>query len=198
MRTAMSDTFAFRSLPVPLRRRVDRRVVKAAVACCLVVAAIGVFARWTIRSEHASLAASAHHEAASNIGTVQGSDVGVSVVGLPTSGIVTIPAADLAAQDVVRDTLSRTQRMVGLRALTEAGPGQLARDSEGVTYTDGPSMAPSIVSVAATNAAWGAAAMSESGLCFAVRLDAAGAARFGTLSSACTGAGALQVTGSSW
>jgi hypothetical protein len=193
----MSDTFAFRALPVPLRRRVNVRVVKAVVAGCLVVATVGAFARWTIRSEQESLATAARHAVVPDVDAGQGA---ISTVdGLLTSGVVAISTADLQAQDVARHTLSRAQHLFSVPgSLTEAGPGQLARHSKGVTFTDGPSIAPSIASVAGTNAAWGAAVMSESGLCFAVRLDADGAVRYGTLSSACTGAAALQVTGVRW
>ena len=195
----MSDTFAFASLPIPLRRRVNARTLKTAVILCVVVAAVGSFARWTIRSEQASLIASAHHAAAPNIVLDQGSAPASSVLGAPASGIVAVSAADLAAQAVVRDTMSRARRLLhGGAPATVAGPGQLAHGAHGLTFTDGPSIAPSIVSVAGTTAGWGAAVMSRAGTCFAVSLDVHGLARFGTLSSGCTGAAALGVTGASW
>jgi hypothetical protein len=191
MRTVMSDAFAFRSLPVPLRSRVNVRVVKAIVVVFALVAAVSAFARWTIRSEQQSLAAAAHHLIAPSTGVGSGS----ADLGLPASGIVAMSVADTQAQAVLSHTLMTAQRLVTHGGSpTAAGPGQLARGSKGVIFTDGPSIAPTILSVASTPATWGAAVMSESGTCFAVRLDAHGAARDGILTSGCTGANALQVT----
>jgi hypothetical protein len=199
MPTVMSDTFAFASLPVPLRRRVNVRGLKIAVVLCVLVAAVGSFARWTIRSEQASFLAAAHHTAAPSIGLDQGVDPASSDLSRPASGVVAVSAADAQAQGVARTTVSRAQHL--LRAggsPAGAGPAQLARGSNGITFTDGPSIGPNIVSVTGTSTAWGAAVMSEDGMCFGVRLDVHGAARYGTLPSACSGAAALHVTGASW
>ena len=195
----MSDTFAFASLPVPLRRRVNVRALKTALALCVVVAAVGSFAHWTIQSERASLIAADHHASAPIIGFDEGSAATSQDLGETASGVVAVAAADARAQSVARDTTTRARRLQHAGASpAEAGPGQLARGSRGLTFTDGPSIAPSIVSVAATATAWGAAVMSQSGACFAVRLDLHGVSRYGTLSSGCTGAAALRVSGVSW
>jgi hypothetical protein len=193
----MSDTFAFRAIPVPLYRRVNVRALKTALAGCVLVVAVASFARWTIRSERESFAAAARHEAATEVRPAVGSGAGPSLVS--TAGVTSISAIDRAAQDAVRHTIARAERLFKVTGtLVEAGPGRLAQGSKRTTFTDGPSIGPSIVSVVATNTAWGAAVMSESGSCFAVRLDAEAAPRFGTLSSSCTGAAALLVTGTSW
>jgi hypothetical protein len=192
MRTVMSDTFAFRSLPVPLRSRVNVRVVKAIVVVFVLVAAVTAFARWTIRSEQESLAAAAHHLTAASTGIGSGP----ADLGLPASGIVAMSSADTQAQAVLGHTLMAAERLIRHGAVpTAVGPGQLGRASKGEIFTDGPSIAPTIVSVASTPTAWGAAVMSASGTCFAVRLDARDAARYGTLTSGCSGADALQVAG---
>jgi len=194
----MSDTFAFRTIPTPLYRRLNLRVLKRVLILGLVLATVGGFARWTIRSEQASFADVARHTSVTDP-TAQDANTDPSFLELPASGVVAISTADLAVQDVARHTLARAQHLlVAHGSLTDAGPGQLAPTGKGLTFTDGPSIGPSIVSVSGTTAAWGAAVMSETGLCFAVRLDAHGAARFGTLTSACTGAAALQVTGLTW
>ncbi len=198
MPTGMSDTFAFRSLPVPLRRRVNVRALKTVVALCVVAAAVGSFARWTIRSEQASFIQADRHAAAPNVGLDQGLTSASSDLGAPASGLV-VSAADAQTQTVLLDTLTRARGlMLGGGSPALAGPGQLAHGSKGIIYADGPSFAPTIVSVGATHAAWGAAAMSEGGLCFALRLDARGTPNYGTISAGCTGANALQVTGASW
>jgi hypothetical protein len=199
MRWEMSDTFAFRALPIPLYRRLNLRVLKAILVLSLVVATVGAFARWTIRSEQASFVDVARHESVSEADAATAQDGDRSFLDLPASGVEPIATVDVAVQEVARRTLARAQRLLAARgSLIAAGPGRLAPTSKHLTFTDGPSIGPSIVSLSGTDAAWGAAVMSESGLCFAVSLDAAGIARYGTLASSCTGAAALQVTGLNW
>ena len=69
-----------------------------------------------------------------------------------------------------------------------------------VTFTDGPSQAPSIVSIATTGDAWAAAVLSDVGTCWQMRVNAGGRVRYGNASEdvACTGAAALDVADSSW
>ena len=191
----MSDTFAFRSVPVPLHRRIRLRTVKAALIGLVVVLAAGSFARWTIDSERASFA-----RAASRAHTFA-PIVQISYADSAASGSVTgtgaISAADAAAQDVLRRTMTRARALAGHPPnLQDAGVGRLS--IKGVVFTDGPSLSPRIVSVAATRHGWAAAAMSDSGLCFGVRLDGDGTLRFGTLPTVCTGTDALGVSSFSW
>jgi hypothetical protein len=194
MRTVMSDTFAFRSLPVPLRSRVNVRAVKTVVALCLVVAAVGSFSRWIIRSERASFVAAAEHTALDRQPASRTPDLS-----LPASGVVAIPATDVQVQAVASATVGRALKLLRSGGSpADAGPARLAEGSHGVIYTDGASIGPRIVSVATTHTAWGAAVMSESGRCFAVRFDVHGLTAYGTLSSGCTGLNALRVAGASW
>jgi hypothetical protein len=190
----VSDTFAFRSVPVPLHRRISLRTVKTVLIGLVVVLAVGSFGRWTIDSERASFARAAgrSHTFAPL--------VQISYADTPVSGSTGgdgISQADSAAQDVLRRTMTRARVEAGHPLdLQDAGPGRLSLT--GVVLTDGPSLSPQIVSVAATRDGWAAAAMSDSGLCFGVRLDGNGALRFGTLPTACTGTDALSVSSFTW
>lgn len=195
----MSDTFAFRSLPVPMRRRVNMRVIKTVIVVSMVVAAVGAFSRWIMRSEQASFVAAAHHAAAPALGVDQRPAPTTPDLGLPASGVVPISTADVQVQTIVRTTLGRAEHLLrSLGSPSDAGPGRLARGSRGIIYTDGPSIGPTIVSVATTRTAWGAAVMSATGRCFAVRLDVHGLTTYGTPASSCTGTNALHVAGTSW
>jgi hypothetical protein len=194
----VSDTFAFRAVPVPLRRRINLRVVKTILIGLVVVLGVGAFAGWAIDSERESFAREASH-ARSSQAIVRISYADASASGSSVTGVDGISAADKAAQDVIRQTMSRARALAGRPLdLSTAGPGQLSAHEKGVVFTDGPSLSPQIVSVAAAQSGWAAAAMSDSGLCFAVRLDGNGAVRFGTVPLACTGTAALKVSGVSW
>jgi hypothetical protein len=194
----MSDTFAFRSAPVPLRtriRRLDRRAVKAGLLAVVLLAAFGRFTDWVVQSERTSFARASDHGASTQIGVIPG-------------GLVTVPAAsvtaaftpeDLRAQRVLLRTTSVVRPLVrGRDALNSAGPAQLGRKLRSLTFTDGPSPVPSIVSVATTPGAWAAAVRSATGTCFEIRLDRAGHARYGAGSGICTGAAALDARDPAW
>jgi hypothetical protein len=188
----MDDTFAFRSTGRPLRRRVDPVALKAALAAFVVVLAVGLFARWVIASERASEQRKPETQA-----------VGVQVL----QGVETVAAQtpagplpeDVAAQKVASRALWAAQKALAKGgSFADAGPGQLRPGIPGVTFTDGPSQAPSIVSIATTGDAWAAAVLSDVGTCWQLRVNAGGRVTYGTTSDACTGAAALDAADRSW
>ena len=188
----MDDTFAFRSTGRPLRRRVDPIALKAALAAFVVVLAVGLFARWVIASERASESIKPVSE-----------PVGVQVL----QGVETVAAQspagplreDVVAQRVAERALRAAQKAFGKGgSFADAGPGQLTERLPDVTLTDGPSPAPSIVSVATNDVAWAAAVLSDVGTCWQVRVNARGRVSYGTGADACTGAAALDATDPSW
>ena len=70
----MSDTFAFRRVPIPLRHRVRPRTVKVVVAVLAVSFALSWFGRWVAASERASLQAVPRPESSNLAGTMRGAD----------------------------------------------------------------------------------------------------------------------------
>lgn len=78
-------------------------------------------------------------------------------------------------------------------------PADLAAVEPSLTYTDGPSMDPTTISVASTPTTVGLAAMSPSGTCFTIADDAVEGVTYGS-GAECTGVAALgtAATGSSW
>lgn len=190
----MDDTFAFRSTGRPLRRRVDPVALKAAIAAFVVVLAVGLFARWAIASERASEQRKPAAEA-----------VGVQVL----QGVETVAAQtpagplpeDIAAQRVAERAMRAAQKAFAKGgSFADAGPGQLSQLVPDVTFTDGPSQAPSIVSIATTGDAWAAAVLSDVGTCWQLRVNAGGRISYasGTASDACTGIAALAAPAPSW
>jgi hypothetical protein len=68
---------------------------------------------------------------------------------------------------------------------------QLQAFDPALSFTEGPSTGPAVVSVAATDEAFGAAVLSDSGTCFFHRGSISGGSDDGALPGTCTGAAAL-------
>ena len=110
-----------------------------------------------------------------------------------------------AAQDVeAKSSLEAALRAAKVAFLdggenyTSAGPAQLSLLEPSLTYTDGPSTAPSVVSVQNSATSWSAAVMSASGTCWWIS-DSGGlnATLYGS-GTPCTGAVAASATASKW
>jgi hypothetical protein len=78
-----------------------------------------------------------------------------------------------------------------------AGVPALSAYDPSLGATVGASTGPTSVAVAATTAGWGAAAMSASGTCYWIHLDATGTVAYGT-GTPCTGQAAMAATGTAW
>jgi hypothetical protein len=175
----MDDSFSFRTT-VPLRREYDPLVVKAAVVGTLVVVGIGLFSTWVIRSERESFSRAD--------GRVLLTEVDVAPVDAPGSPAV----GDADAEDATAVALAvATEAFDEHRSFMEAGPAQLSVRQPGYTFVDGPSTAPTIVSIASTAKTWAAAVQGSSGICYWVRTTSARAVTYGT-GLECTGAAALE------
>jgi len=174
----MDDSFAFRTT-VPLRRRLDPRVVKAAFFGTLLVVAVGLFVRWVMASERESISRATRGE----LFTVTPADQ------------VDRPIEVSTDQDAVEATeIALAASKVAFlehRSFLDAGPAQLSALQPGYTFVDGPSTAPEIVSVAATPHTWAASVRGPGGTCFWVRATSAGGVTHG-IGSECTGSAALR------
>ena len=187
----MDEGFSFRAAPVPLRRRIDLRVVKAVAVSAVVLCAVFAFSRWVIDSERRSEAiADAPHSGQAVVGMTQGApgEEGVDAV---------LPAMDVPARADATSALAAARNaMRGTRTVDDAGPGQLSEIERSLIFTDGPSPAPGIVSVAVAGSRWAAAVKGASGACYWVRL-APGGASFGS-GELCTGLAALSASDAAW
>ncbi|HEX5936759.1 MAG TPA: hypothetical protein VFZ75_03550 [Actinomycetota bacterium] len=175
----MDEAFAFEAT-TPIRRKVDPRIVRAAVVGALVVLGIVLFARWVIASERQSLART-HHE------VLPGS---LEVRRIP--GAAGPAVTDDAARESLRLALAAARIASSYSgSFLEAGPGHLAALQRGYTFVDGPSTIPRVVSVAATDRTWAAAVRAPSGTCYWIRIGRAGPPVSG-ITRPCTGAAALR------
>jgi hypothetical protein len=177
----MGDSFSFRST-VPLRREFDPLAVKAAVFGSLVVLGIGFFSNWVIRSERESFSRATRREIPAEVDAAQ-----VDAPERPAAS-----DADADAEEATAVALAvATEAFDEHRSFLEAGPAQLGARQRGYTFVDGPSTAPTIVSIASTEKTWAAAVQGSSGICHWVRTTSARGVTYGT-GLPCTGAAALD------
>lgn len=176
----MNDTFSFHAPADVFRRRVDPRWIRLGAVTLLVVVAVASFARWVVASENAADRRRAVALGAPQLGGPQGPPV---ETGPPVSVVPAEEAAAAAADTAVsiaRDVHARTGSFEG------ASTALLAQEAPDLIFVDGPSVAPSIVSVLATTRRWAAAVMAEPGRCLWIATNADGLVRYGE-GSGCTG-----------
>jgi hypothetical protein len=176
----MDDAFSFRTT-VPLRREYDPLMVKAAVFGALVVLGVGLFSNWVIRSERESFSRGG--------GRVMPSTVDPAQAKTPEAAAAEVDAE--AEQAVALALGAATDAFHEHASFLEAGPAQLSRVQRAYTFVDGPSTAPTIVSVASTAKIWAAAVQGSDRICHWVRTTSAGTVSHGT-GLDCTGTAALD------
>ncbi|MDP9300762.1 MAG: hypothetical protein M3P43_07695, partial [Actinomycetota bacterium] len=93
--------------------------------------------------------------------------------------------------------LALARGALGRGDLATTGTAQLAEADPTLLFVDGPSTAPTIVSVAVSGGVWAAAVMGPSGACYGVSLDTHGVVRYDR-SRPCTGHAALAATRATW
>jgi hypothetical protein len=188
----MDDTFSFSAPAVPLRRRTDPRAVKLALVGLVLMIGLVVFARWVIESERRSEAkAAAASSGEHSVGLLQGTET------VEPTEQATLSAIDVPARADARSALAAAREAArGRASLAGADPGRLSAIDRSLIFTDGPSPAPGIVSVAIDGHSWAAAVMGASGDCYWAKLGPAGVS-YGT-GSLCTGTAALTADVSTW
>ena len=180
----MDDTFGFVA-PVMPRRTVHPLALRTAVIAAVFVAAVGALGAFVVSQERAA-------DERRAVLAAQLAEREAAEAELAAQDAATIAADDpieMAARASADDALALA---LAIPDLADAGPAALAEGRSPLTFVDGPSTAPSVVSVAATEEAWAAAVMGADG-CLWIRLDASGAVarERGEL---CTGHAALDTT----
>jgi hypothetical protein len=181
----MDDSFAFRTT-VPIRRRLDPIVIKAAIALGIILLAIGLFARWVMASEERSFARADRPGAFTPEVTVSAVDAAAV-----TTPVTTPTPTDGDARQAL-DVAAAAARSAFAKHGTflDAGPAQLSQARREYIFVDGPSTMPRVVSVAAEGDVWAAAVRDADGACLWIRVAANGSTVTGTASE-CIGRTAL-------
>ena len=180
----MSDTFTFIA-PVMPRRHVDPFAVKLVTFGVVLLLLVSAFATFVVAKERSADVLHAALEAQERAQEQAKAD---RLAAIPE------PAAG------VPDPITTGPVPAGVAKLLD-GPArdaaQLADADPTLLFVDGPSTAPTIVSVAVSGGVWAAAVMGLSGACYGVSIDAHGAVRYGH-AGACTGRAALASAQTAW
>ncbi|HEX9299964.1 MAG TPA: hypothetical protein VF968_07515 [Actinomycetota bacterium] len=201
----MSDTFTFIA-PVMPRRRADPFAVKLATVGLVLIVLISGFATFVVAQEraadarHAALEARTRAEASATADRLAVTPVPAvaddPVVAGPVPGGVA-NLLDGQARDAAERALALARSALGGGDLATAGATALSDADPSLLFVDGPSTAPSIVSVAVSGGVWAAAVMGPSGACYWVSFDTHGVVRYDR-SRACTGQAALGAAHTAW
>ena len=193
--TGMDQTFNFRAAPVPLRRRVNPRLIGHAVVALIVASTLIWFSMLVVGSERRSMERAARSEdATAMVGTFSGAD---DVLDEPTTASGRLAIDSTARADARTALIAARRAASGSAHFLDAGPGQLGANGAAMIFVDGPSQAPGVVSVASTRDTWGAAVMGPSGTCYLLRFAPGDGVTYGA-GQVCTGVAALMVDDPSW
>ncbi|MEX0984772.1 MAG: hypothetical protein WD096_06950 [Actinomycetota bacterium] len=189
----MDETFAFIA-PVMPRRAVNPLAVRAGVIAAVFMAVVGALGVYVVEHEQA---ADAHRVAlAAKVAAVEEARVEEAAAG------ANVPAGmsdELlgAARNAADEAAGYAQGVLAAHgSLIGAGPAFLSTLGSPLLFVDGPSTAPTIVSVATTDTMWAAAVASPGG-CAWIMLAADGSIARDS-GRECTGEAALAATGSEW
>ena len=104
---------------------------------------------------------------------------------------------DGQARDAATSALAVAAEVATSSSYDAARPAALAAHDQQLLYVDGPSTAPSVVSVYNGAAGWAAAVHGSGDMCFWVAVTPEGHTRYGT-GAACTGMAALAADRPAW
>jgi hypothetical protein len=201
----VSDTFTFIA-PVMPRRHADPFAVKLATFGVVLLLLISGFATFVVAQERS---ADARHAALEAVKRAQEQADAGRLASIPDAAVAADPVVagpvpggvakllDGQARDAAERALALARGALGRGDLAAAGAAQLADADQILLFVDGPSTAPTIVSVAVSGGIWAAAVMGLSGACYWVSIDAQGVVRYDR-SRACSGHAALAAADPTW
>ena len=167
------------------------------IVAAMLIAAFGAF---VVSQQHASdrrRAALVTSQAA----TQEAQAHALAVGGMSGETVVSTDAVatllDGQARDAATSALAVAVEVASSSSYDAARPAALAAHDQQLLYVDGPSTAPSVVSVYNGAAGWAAAVHGSGDMCFWVAVTPEGHTRYGT-GAACTGMAALAADRPAW
>lgn len=125
-------------------------------------------------------------------------EAGSQVAGARSETMLAIDrASDAAAQGTLASAAVVAQTAWAEQGTFPSDPAALAAFDPSVRFTGGASTGPTSIAMSAEDAAFAAAVRSDSGTCWWVRLDAAGATTYGS-GDTCTGQAAMSADAPTW
>lgn len=166
----------------------------------IVVVLIAGFAAFVMDQQHiadrrrAGLMATQQAAAQKQVQTIAESAAGneASALSGPVAGLL-----DRQARAAAEQALATASEIAASSSYDEARPAALAAHNQDLVFVDGPSTAPSIVSVYNGAAGWAASVRGANNTCYWVAVTPAGPTRYGT-GPACTGMAALAADRPAW
>jgi hypothetical protein len=196
----MDDAFSLVASQMPRARWISPFGVRAIAALTLAVTLLVSFAMFVSGQQQAAdarrAAMAAQQEAARR--------VEAQPVDRPATSLTADPSAvgdllDQRAQRAAADALTAATQVAAAASISteQVATATLSSMNRDLLFVNGPSTAPSIVSVFSGAAGWSAAVRGSGSTCYWVALGASGRARYGT-GSQCTGMAALAADRAAW
>jgi hypothetical protein len=196
--SGMDDAFSMVAARVPRNRRLTPFTTRLVVVGVAVALTIGIFGIYVAGQQRAADARRASL-LASQRAALQAEAAAVEIGGEPVAadGSAVVDLLNSQARAAATAALDAARRAAASDGLDEATAARLATLEPDLLFVDGPSTAPSVVSVYAGPAGWAAAVQGGKDVCYWVARTATGRERFGT-GTACTGPAALAADAPSW
>jgi hypothetical protein len=198
----MDDAFRLVASQMPRTRRLTPFEARAIALLVVVALLMASFAGFVVHQQRAADMRRAEAIARQNEADLARAEQAAASDGaLAEGGIDGDPTIegllDREARDAVTAALATATRLAAARGTDAVTAAALAAAGPDVVYVDGPSTAPSVVSVYAGSAGWAAAVHGGGDTCLWVAFSAPGRERYGS-GTTCTGVAALGADSPSW
>jgi len=196
----MDEAFSLVAARMPPTRRLSPfgvRIVAMLIVVAMLIAGFGAFVVGQQRAADRRRAALVTSQAAAQ--DTQAHALAASGIRSETVASTDAVTAllDGQARDAATSALAVAAEVASSSSYDAARPEALAAHDQQLLYVDGPSTAPSVVSVYNGAAGWAAAVQGSGDTCYWVAVTPDGRTRFGT-GSVCTGMAALAADRSAW
>jgi hypothetical protein len=200
----MDEAFSFVAAAMPRPRAVTAFTVRLAAMIAVALALLIAFASFVVTQERAGNVRRAaavqeqHAQQEAEARAAAEEATSTDPIGADAAPSEVAGLLNQQARDAATGALETAQEIAATSSLAEsAGTAQLTAAQPDVLFVDGPSTAPSIVSIYTGAAGWAAAVHGAAHACYWVAVTPEGATRYG-IGRDCTGMAALAADRSGW
>lgn len=195
----MDDAFRLVASQMPRTRRLTPFEVRAIALLVVAATLLASFAAFVVHQQRAADARRAQaiaRQQAADLASAQQTQE-AALEGIAADGATVEGLLDREARDAATAALASALRLAAAHGADAVTAAALSAVDPAVVYVDGPSTAPSVVSVYAGRAGWAAAVHGGGDTCLWVAFSAPGRERYGA-GTTCTGVAALGADSPSW
>ena len=196
----MDDAFRLVASQMPRTRRLtpfEVRAIALLVVAAMLMASFAAFVVHQQRAADARRAQAIARQQAADLASAQQTQDAALAEGIAADGATVEGLLDREARDAATAALATAMRLAEAHGADAVTAAALSAADPDVVYVDGPSTAPSVVSVYAGSAGWAAAVHGGGDTCLWVAFSAPGRERYGA-GATCTGVAALGADNPSW